>query len=166
MDSGLSRCRLQIGLKETSRRRMGSAQQYPSIKPTPKPPGVARQLVTLFLRRQEKVTKKKATPVCRRFAVPCVARSVRRLRNSRCALRQSSPTSPDRPVLLGGAQGKMKCGFVRAARTFFGYAKSNSNTSASLPAARLTRSSPTYISASPALNSLPLACRLPRATCR
>jgi hypothetical protein len=58
-----------------------------------------------FLLRQEKVTKKKATPVCRRFAVPCVARLVRRLRNSRYALRQSSPKSPDQPALLGGAQG-------------------------------------------------------------
>src|SRR5512140_881235 len=59
-----------------------------------------------FLRRQEKVTEEKATPVCRRCAVPCVARLVRRLRNSRCALRQSSPTTPDQPPLLGGAQGK------------------------------------------------------------
>jgi len=58
-----------------------------------------------FLRRQEKVTKKKATPVCRPFGVPCVARLVRRLRNSRYALRQSSPKSPDQPALLGGAQG-------------------------------------------------------------
>jgi hypothetical protein len=58
-----------------------------------------------FLRRQEKVTKKKATPVYRRRAVPCVARLVRRLRNSRYALRQSSPKSPDQPPLLGGAQG-------------------------------------------------------------
>ena len=139
MDSGLSRCRLQIGLKETSRRRMGSAQQYPSIKPTPKPPGVARQLVTLFLRRQEKVTKKKATPVCRRFAVPCVARSVRRLRNSRCALRQSSPTSPDRPVLLGGAQGKMKCGLVWATRPLFWFAQTKSKNPPSLPPPTTTR---------------------------
>jgi len=59
----------------------------------------------LLLRRQKKVTQEKATPVCRRCAVPCVARPVRRLRNSRYALRQSSPKSPDRPALLGGAQG-------------------------------------------------------------
>jgi hypothetical protein len=58
------------------------------------------------LLRQEKVTKKKATPVRRRCAVPCVARLVRRLRNSRFALKQSSPKSPDQPALLGGAQGK------------------------------------------------------------
>ena len=50
------------------------------------------------------------TPVCRRCAVPCVARLVRRLRNSHDplrvhVLRQSSPTSPDQPALLGGAQG-------------------------------------------------------------
>jgi hypothetical protein len=57
--------------------------------------------------RQKKVTQEKATPVCRRCAVPCVARLVRRLRNSRYALRQSSPKSPDQPALLGGAQGKM-----------------------------------------------------------
>ena len=61
--------------------------------------------------------EKKSTPVCRRCAVPCVARLVRRLRNSRYALRQSSPKSPDRSVRLGGAQGKMKCSFVCAART-------------------------------------------------
>ncbi len=60
----------------------------------------------LLLRRQKKVTQEKATPVCRRYAVPCVARLVRRLRNSRYALRQSSPTPPDQPALLGGAQGK------------------------------------------------------------
>jgi hypothetical protein len=59
-----------------------------------------------FLRRQEEVTKKKATPVCRRYAVPCVAQLARRLRNSRYALKQSSPTTPDLPPLLGGAQGR------------------------------------------------------------
>src|SRR3990167_7577828 len=52
--------------------------------------------------------EKKSTPVCRRFAVPCVARLVRRLRNSRYALRQSSPKSPDQPALLRGAQGIKK----------------------------------------------------------
>jgi len=57
-----------------------------------------------LLLRQNKVAKEKATPVCRRYAVPCVARLVRRLRNSRCALKQSSPKSPDQPPLLGGAQ--------------------------------------------------------------
>jgi len=71
-----------------------------------KPPGVARQLVTFSCFAKEKVTKKKATPVCRTFGVPCVARLVRRLRNSRYALKQSSPKSPDQPALLGGAQGK------------------------------------------------------------
>jgi hypothetical protein len=59
----------------------------------------------LLLLRQKKVTEEKATPVRRRFAVPCVAQTVRRLRNSRFALRQSSPTTPDRFPLLGGAQG-------------------------------------------------------------
>ncbi|HTN92988.1 MAG TPA: hypothetical protein VMJ33_00240 [Gallionella sp.] len=76
-----------------------------------KPPGVARQLVTFSCFAKEKVTKKKATPVCRTFGVPCVARLVRRLRNSHDPLRvhvlkQSSPKSPDQPALLGGAQGK------------------------------------------------------------
>jgi len=58
-----------------------------------------------LLLRQNKVAKEKATPVCRRFAVPCVARLVRRLRNSHYVLKQSSPTPPDQPALLGGAQG-------------------------------------------------------------
>jgi len=59
-----------------------------------------------LLLRQNKVTKEKATPVCRRYAVPCVARLIRRLRNSRYALKQSSPKSPDQSALLGGAQGR------------------------------------------------------------
>jgi hypothetical protein len=58
-----------------------------------------------LLLRQNKVTQEKATPVCRAFGVPCVARLVRRLRNSHSVLRQSSPTSPDQSPLLGGAQG-------------------------------------------------------------
>src|SRR5674476_1413747 len=62
--------------------------------------------VTFSCFAKEKVTKKKATPVCRCCGIPCVARLVRRLRNSRYALGQSSPTSPDQPALLGGAQGK------------------------------------------------------------
>src|SRR5450759_4810417 len=37
-------------------------------------PGVARQLVTFSCFAKEKVTKKKATPVCRRFAVPSIRR--------------------------------------------------------------------------------------------
>jgi hypothetical protein len=54
----------------------------------------------------KKGNPKKSPPVRRCFAVPCVARLVRRLRNSRCALRQSSPKPPDQPALLGGTQGK------------------------------------------------------------
>ncbi len=77
-------------------------------KPETISPGVARQLVTFFCFAKKKVTKEKAPPVCRPCGVPCVARLVRRLRNSRYALRQSSPTSPDQPALLGGAQGKVK----------------------------------------------------------
>src|ERR1039457_3822587 len=61
--------------------------------------------VTFSCFAKEKVTKKKATTVCRRYAVSCVARLVRRLRNSHCVLKQSSPKSPDQPTLLGGAQG-------------------------------------------------------------
>jgi len=60
----------------------------------------------LLLRRQKKVTEEKATPVCRPCGVLCVAQTVRRLRNSRFALKQSSPNTPDRFPLLGGAQGK------------------------------------------------------------
>jgi hypothetical protein len=77
----------------------------------PKPSGVARQQVTFSCFAKKKVTKVKATPVYRTCGVPCVARLVRRLRNSHDPLRghvlkQSSPTSPDQPALLGGAQGK------------------------------------------------------------
>src|SRR3990172_11847645 len=54
----------------------------------------------------KKGNPKKSPPVCRRFAVPCVARPVRLLRNSHCVLRQSSQKPPDLPALLGGAQGK------------------------------------------------------------
>ena len=42
-----------------------------------------------LLLRQNKVAKEKATPVSRRFAVPCVARLVRRLRNSHCVLKHN-----------------------------------------------------------------------------
>jgi len=48
--------------------------------------GVARQLVTFFCVTKKKVTQEKAPPVCRPCGVPCVARLVRRLRNSRYAL--------------------------------------------------------------------------------
>src|SRR3989337_1310390 len=61
-----------------------------------------------LLLRQNKVAKEKATPVCRPCGVPCVARLVRRLRNSHCALKQSSPKSSDQPALLGGSQGIKK----------------------------------------------------------
>jgi hypothetical protein len=60
------------------------------------------------LLRQEKVAKENATPVCRPCGVSCVARLFRRLRNSRYALKQSSPKSPDQSALLGGAQGGVK----------------------------------------------------------
>ena len=57
-----------------------------------------------LLLRQKKVTKEKATRRSRPFGVPCAARSRRRLRNSRCALRQSSPTAPSLTALLGDSQ--------------------------------------------------------------
>src|ERR1019366_1837949 len=61
-----------------------------------------------LLLRQNKVTKEKATPVYRPCGVPCVAQLIRRLRNSHCVLKQSSPTPPDQSALLGGAQGRKK----------------------------------------------------------
>jgi hypothetical protein len=54
----------------------------------------------------KKSNQKKSPPVYRPCGVPCVAQLVRRLRNSHCVFKQSSPTSPDQPALLGGAQGK------------------------------------------------------------
>jgi len=70
-------------------------------------PGAARQPITFFA-RAKKVTKETTPRFAAPFGVPCVARLVRRLRNSRYALKQSSPTPPDQPALLGGAQGKKK----------------------------------------------------------
>jgi hypothetical protein len=96
-------------------------------------PGVARRLVTFFCFAKKKVTKEKATPIRHLFEVPCVARLVRRLRNSHDPLRvhvlkQSwlrhnlkvslhrnkslravlSPPSPDQSPLLGGGTGEGK----------------------------------------------------------
>ena len=66
--------------------------------------------VTFSCFAKEKVTKKKATPVCRRFAVPCVARLVRPPHKLARPAAQSraltySSEFPDQPALLGGAQG-------------------------------------------------------------
>ena len=60
-----------------------------------------------FLRRQEKVAKKKAPPGRRPACggVPSATRLERGLRNSGFALRQCSPTSPLKPALLGVFQG-------------------------------------------------------------
>jgi len=66
----------------------------PNIKFKVNPAGGCPAASYFLLLRQNKVAKEKATPVCRRCAVPCVARLARRLRNSRYALRQSSPTPP------------------------------------------------------------------------
>jgi hypothetical protein len=65
----------------------------------------------LLLLRQKKVTEEKATPVCRRCAVPCVAQQVRlphKLARSATRPRAQTYSSefPDPPALLGGAQGK------------------------------------------------------------
>jgi hypothetical protein len=67
----------------------------------------------LLLHRQKKVTQEKATPIRHPFGIPCVARLVRRLRNSHDPLRvhvlkQSSPNSPDQPALLGDGTGEGK----------------------------------------------------------
>ena len=74
-------------------------------------PGVARLQVTFSCFAKEKVTKKKATPVRRCFAVPCVARLVRPPHKlARPATRSRAQTYssefPDQPALLGGVQGK------------------------------------------------------------
>jgi hypothetical protein len=83
-------------------------------------PGVARRLVTflasprqrvavetnLQVMSEPKVTKRRRSPIRHLCEVPCVARLVRRLRNSHCVLRQSSPTPPDQPALLGGGRGE------------------------------------------------------------
>jgi len=81
----------------------GEARQQYKIR------GVRPRTPITFFVRPKKVIKE--TPP--RFAalrVPCVARLVRRLRNSHDPLRvhvlkQSSPKSPDQLALLGGAQG-------------------------------------------------------------
>ena len=81
--------------------------QFSKLTPTSTSPGAARQLVT-FLASPRKVTKRRRSPIRHLFEVPCVARLVRRLRNSHCVLRQSSPTTPDQPALLGGGQGEVE----------------------------------------------------------
>jgi len=52
-----------------------------------------------FLRRQEKVTKKKATPVCRRYAVPSISRKQAGLRNSTWRGAHHAPHCGTRTVL-------------------------------------------------------------------
>jgi len=79
-------------------------------------PGVARRLVTFFCFAKKKVTKEKATPIRHLCEVPCVARQLRRLRNSHCVLRQSSPTTPELSPLLGGGTGEGNTEFFFRAR--------------------------------------------------
>ena len=66
----------------------------------------------LFLACPSKSNQKERHPAYRpqqrTLGVPCVARHAGRLRNSRYALRQSSPTPPGMAALLGGAQGPRK----------------------------------------------------------
>ncbi len=88
-------------------------QSYPTsnAKATSTPPVADRQLIT-FLVLPRKVIQRRR-PRFAALRVPCVARLVRRLRNSHDPLRvhvfrQSSPKSPDQPPLLGGAQGGRK----------------------------------------------------------
>ncbi len=69
-----------------------------------KPRGAAPH-ADYFLCTAKESNQRNAAPVHRRCAVPCVARLVRRLRNSRYALRQSSPKPPGQSALLGGSQG-------------------------------------------------------------
>ncbi|NNM70106.1 MAG: hypothetical protein HKM00_09140 [Gallionella sp.] len=83
----------------------------PKIKT--KPPGVARQLVTFSCFAKEKVTKKKATPVCRRCAVPSISRKQAGLRNSHDPLRgqvlkQCSPNLTARLRLVEAAHRGIK----------------------------------------------------------
>jgi len=109
-------------------------------------PGVARRLVTFFCFAKKKVTKdnevavkanmrsmlcrsQKATPIRHLFEVPCVARQLRRLRNSHDPLRvhvlkQSSPTTPELSPLLGGGQGEGVARRVQwVASSFFHFSK-------------------------------------------
>ena len=73
-------------------------------------PVADRRLIT-FLDLAKKCNRKKAPPVSRRCAVPCVARTVRPPHKlARSAMRPRAQTYssefPDRPPLLGGAQGR------------------------------------------------------------
>ena len=73
-------------------------------------PGAARRLIT-FLASPRKVIKRRRPQFHHPFGVSCVARQLRRLRNSHDPLRvhvlkQSSPTTPELPALLGGGNGE------------------------------------------------------------
>ncbi|MGH9875886.1 MAG: hypothetical protein ACRD9S_25825, partial [Pyrinomonadaceae bacterium] len=56
---------------------------------------------------QNKVTKQKDALPRRPCGVPYVPRQAGRLRNSRFALKQCSPTSPGLAAVLGGSEGEM-----------------------------------------------------------
>src|SRR4030067_489707 len=91
-----------MGYTRYRQQRAGN-QRMPSVKNSGKP--YAGKLHVRFDEGGQAKACSLLYPVCRRFAVPCVAQLVRRLRDSRYALRQSSPPPPDQPALLGGAQG-------------------------------------------------------------
>ena len=56
--------------------------------------------------RRERYATAKSHPVRRLFGVPCIARQAERLRNSRWALGQCSPTTLGLAALLGGSEGR------------------------------------------------------------
>ena len=68
--------------------------------------GAARRLGTFFCFAKRKYPKKRRPQSTIPSGFPACARLVRRLRNSHCVLRQSSPTTPDQPPLLGGGTGE------------------------------------------------------------
>ncbi len=80
----------------------------PTLNSKSTPSGVARQLVTFSCFAKEKVTKKKATPVCRPCGVPSIRRKRAGLRNSHDPLRghvlkQCSPNPTARSHLIEAA---------------------------------------------------------------
>jgi hypothetical protein len=77
--------------------REDSLHFYYFLKPTP--PGAARQQVTFSCFAKEKVTKKKATPVCRPFGVPSIFRKQAGLRNSPWQGTQNVPCCGAQTVL-------------------------------------------------------------------
>ncbi len=120
--------------------RSGESEATPFVLSTSKhewtkstPSGVARQQTSFFCFAKRKKPKKRRPRCAAPSGFPCVARLVRRLRNSRYALRQSSPTTPDQSPLLGGAQGMEKrkakpmCGHFVSISTSLGVQMKNTD---------------------------------------